>query len=312
LIEAECLIRRRGIPKSHKSLKVRSLHHVYTYLRIMAESTCGCALVSICPQRPSSSLLSVEASYHSLRSFRVADHTTTADLVSTSEKPFDSGHNDIHLELMGEWKHSLFPDMYKIPESLMGLLSQTIRLANEQELLNRDTTVDLDIAANLSQRTRLLEHQVLSWDKTQSYSMHSDVNSRTEKSFCYDTFAMHQGLILFYYRRIHNINALILQDTVRKVLDFAQDSSETGEGGDYFSPLLLWPCFIAACEALEPTLQERSLKWLLDADRRTVAPSFSVAAEVVQKVWSMREETKDYTLSWFQVTGPDRCPIIVI
>lgn len=279
----------------------------------MAESTCGCALVSICPQRPSSSLLSVEASYQSLRSFRVADHTTTADLDADFEKALEAGHNDIHLELMGRWKHTLFPDMYGMPESLIGLLSQTIRLANEQELLNRDTILDLDIATNLNQRTKLLEHRILSWDKTQSYSMESDViSSRSEKSTSYDALAIHQGLILFYYRRIHNINALILQDTVRKVLDFAQESANTGDGADDLSPLLLWPCFLAACEALEPELRDRSLKWLLDADRLTAAPSFSAAAGVAQKVWSMRQETKDYTLSWFQAMGPDRCPIIVI
>ncbi|KAJ5093478.1 Zn(II)2Cys6 transcription factor [Penicillium angulare] len=278
----------------------------------MAESTCGCALVSVCPQRPGSSLLSIEASYQSLRSFRVADHTTTTDLVSTCEKTLDTGHNDIHLELMGEWKHTLFPEMYKVPESLMGLLSQTIRLANEQELLNRDTIVDFDIPTNLSQRTRLLEHQVLSWDKTHAYPTAPDVNPINEKGFRYDALATHQGLILFYYRRIHNINALILQDTVRKVLDFAQESANAGIENGFPSPLLLWPCFIAACEALEPGLQDRALKFLLDADCQSMAPSFSVAAEVAQKVWSLRRETQDYTIGWVQATAPYRCPIIAI
>ncbi|PLB53291.1 Zn(II)2Cys6 transcription factor [Aspergillus steynii IBT 23096] len=315
LVEAELLIRRRGLPKVHKSLKVRSLHHVYTYLRVMAESTCGCALVSICPQRPNSSLLSAEPSYHLLRSFRVADHTTTTDLDAHFEKPLESGYNDIHLELMGGWNNSLFPAMYGLPESLMGLLSHTIRLANEQELLNRDTTLDVDIVANLSLRTRALEHKILSWDRTQSFmhSTESGVSSaRSKKILHYSSLAMHQGLVLFYYRRIHNINALILQDTVRRVLEFAEESATNDNAADDLNPLLLWPCFIAACEALEPSLRDRSLKWLLDADRRTPAPSFFVAADVARKVWSLREETEDYTLSWFEAMGPDRCPIIVI
>ncbi|KAF9882895.1 hypothetical protein FE257_004909 [Aspergillus nanangensis] len=313
LIEAELLIRRRGLPKAHKSLKVRSLHHVYTYLRIMAESTCGCALVSICPRRPKSSLLSIEASYHSLRSFRVADHSTTSDLDAGFGKTLESGYNDIHLELMGGWKHTLFPEMYGLPESLMGLLSHTIRFANEQELLNRDTVVDVEIATNLNLRTKALEHQILSWDKTSSDigSTGSDVPRATSKhtGLRYDSLAMHQGLILFYYRRIHNINALILQDTVRRVLDFA-DKATTNDSSR--PALLLWPCFIAACEAVEPELRRRSLQWLLEADRQTPPPSFFTAAEVARKVWTLRQESNDYTLGWFQAMGPDRCPIIVV
>jgi len=89
LVESECLIRKRGLPKVHKSLKVRTLHHVYTYIRIMAESTCGCALMNICPARPSTRLFSDEAALQTLRSFRVADDSTVSDLNAAMEKAPD-------------------------------------------------------------------------------------------------------------------------------------------------------------------------------------------------------------------------------
>lgn len=319
LVESECLIRKRGLPKVHKSLKVRTLHHVYTYIRIMAESTCGCALLDICPARPSTRLVSNEAAFHSLRSFRVADDSTISDLNASVEKALDIGHNDIHLEVLGVWKDSLFQEMYGLPESLVGLLSQTIRLANEQELLHRDTSLDLDIVMTLNERTKILEYQVLSWKRDMEVPGTQEASSSTlgrehskARAGYYLSLAVHQGLILFYYRRMHNINALILQDTVLKVLDFIKKSEESAMADEHYRASLLWPAFIAACEALDPNLQRSLLDWITSTGLRTSISAFTAAADVVQQVWKLRQERMDYTISWFNVMDHDRCPIIAV
>ncbi|KAL4899102.1 fungal-specific transcription factor domain-containing protein [Aspergillus multicolor] len=339
LIESECLIRKRGLPKTHKSLKVRMLHHVYTYTRIMAESTCGCALMDICPQRPSPNpsarLVSHAPTFSSLRSFRVADDSTLADLDATLHRPVHIASNDLHLEVLGVWRDSLFQEIYGIPESLLGLVSQTIRLANEQDLLHRDTTVNIDLVLTLNKRTKILEHQVLSWRGEQecgdprednpdparpgNHLQHTNTNTKArERATHYLSSATHQSLILFYYRRIHNMNALILQDTVRKVFGFVRESENhsgsTSPSEEYLSASLLWPVFIAACEALEPDLQAGLLGWITAAGARTSIPIFAAAADVVRRVWELRRDQMDYTLSWFQVQGDagGRCPIIAV
>ncbi|KAJ5375737.1 fungal-specific transcription factor domain-containing protein [Penicillium concentricum] len=318
LVESECLIRKRGLPKAHKSLKVRILHHVYTYIRIMAESTCGCALMDICPMRPSARLASNEVTFSSLRSFRVADDSTISDLNATLEKAFHVGTNDIHLEILGVWKESLFQEIYGLPESLVGLLSQTIRLANEQELLHRDTTINIDLVLTLNKRTKTLEYQVLSWRADLELSGSREDLPPTNPQYmkvkaeiCLSS-AVHQGLILFYYRRMHNMNALILQDTVRKVLGFIRKSENYCTSKDHMEASLLWPAFIAACEALEPELQTGLLDWISSTGARTSIPAFTAAANVVQRVWKLRQEGMDYTISWFNVMDHDRCPIIAV
>lgn len=317
LVEAECLIRRRGFPKAQKSAKARTLHHIYTWLRIFAESTCGCALVRVCPTRPNSSLGSDGERTQALRSFRLPSAATLTELDMEKEKTDSVGYQDIHLEVMGTWHNSLFLVMYGIPESLMGLLSQAIRLANEQELLTRDTLVDVEVVTNLNKRTKTLEYHILSWNKEQpppSISPHSADNeseSADPESFHYNKYAMHQSLILFYYRRVHNINALILQDTVQKALHFIEQACSSNKKEEHNSSLL-WPCFIAACEAVDKALQVRLLDWLCDMFQKTAVRTFATAADVVQRVWKAREETNDYTLSWFDVMGHDRCPIIVV
>ncbi|RAH45687.1 fungal specific transcription factor domain-containing protein [Aspergillus brunneoviolaceus CBS 621.78] len=310
LVEAEWLIRRRGFSKAQRSCQARTLHHIYTWLRILAESTCGCALVRVCPARPNASLVADGRPAQALRSFRLPSTATLSELDMEVEKTDPVGYEDLHLEVMGTWSSSLFHGMYGIPESLMGLLSQAIRVANEQELLARDTLADVEFVTHLNQRARRLEHRILSWDQRPSPAS-SERDRAPPQPPGYNRFAMHQSLILFYYRRVHNLNALILQETVRKSLRFIEQacSSNTTEG---HNSSLLWSGFIAACEAVDKSLQVRLLDWLHVMFRRTAVGTFATAADVVQKVWKAREETGDYTLSWFDVMGHDRCPIIVV
>ncbi|KNG91606.1 Zn(II)2Cys6 transcription factor [Aspergillus nomiae NRRL 13137] len=326
LIDAEYIIRIRGLPKPHKSLKVRSLHHVYTFLRIMAESTCGCALLDICPDRPSASLLSIEPSPNSLRSFRVADDILGAELDITLVKGNLIGHNDIHLEVMGQWNDTLFPDMYGIPESLMNLVSQVIRLANEQELLHRGgPTVDARTTKELKRRASMLEQYILSWKQSPESkpinptAMKNGQDTTISQNLTANHFmiqAMHQAIILFYYRRVSNISAVILQDTVRNCLEFLKRYDKTRIEDSESAPpgtpdtAILWPGFVAACEALDPELQSSLLEWLIMTGHRTSLGPFSAAAGTAQCVWKTRSETQDYTLSWFDVMKHERCPIV--
>ena len=246
------------------------------------------------------------------------NHSTECDLGCDTEKSIELGYNDIHLELLGTWKDSLFQEMYGVPETLLGLLSQTIRLANEQELLHRDPNLDPEIVMTLNRRTKILEQHILSWrPSTNGLSPETDLVAsvlETQKvgAAYHVTMAFHQGLILFYYRRVHNINALILQDTVRKVLESLQQTEKTAVDDGNHEASLFWPVFIASCEALDTDLQEKLHGWLLSTGSRTCTPSFAAAAEVARRVWKLRQEKQDNTLSWFDAVSKERCPIVAI
>ncbi|KAJ5126391.1 Zn(II)2Cys6 transcription factor [Penicillium atrosanguineum] len=234
-----------------------------------------------------------------------------------TEKSIELGYNDIHLELLGNWKDSLFQEMYGVPESLMGLLSQTIRLANEQELLHRDPNLDPDIVMTLNRRTKILEQHILSWTPStnglsaESKLVASVLETQKAGAAYHVSMAVHQGLVLFYYRRVHNINALILQDTVRKVFEAVQQTERTAANDGNHEASLFWPVFIASCEALDTGLQEKLIGWLLST-RSNQTPSFAAAAEVARRVWRLRRVNQDYTLNWFHAMSEDRCPIIAI
>jgi hypothetical protein len=80
---------------------------------------------------------------------------------------------------------------------------------------------------------------------------------------------VHTGIILFYSRRVQNINGLFLQDTVGKVLQHAQA--------------------------------------VLTFGRHLSIQSFSAAVELAQKVWKQSLESDDYTFSLFDVVNQDVC-----
>ncbi|KAM0745312.1 hypothetical protein ACQRIT_000696 [Beauveria bassiana] len=317
LLEAEYLIRTRGLPASPKSLQLRTLHHVYTHLRVLTESTCGCILRNICPQKPGSrSSLVTEESRHQLRSFRVADQSTESDLCMSVEKSAAAAHDDIHLEVMGDWQDSLFPQLYGLPESLLGLLSQTIRLANEQELLQRDANVDVSMIANLCRRTKVLEHNILSWkmprENLHSHNLENFAESQPATNSGGQfiprlTTTFRHAVTLFYYRRVQNINGLMLQNVVQKVLE-----SMSLEDGPHEAAQMLWPAFLASCEAIEPPLREGLGGWLRQMGNKARIPTFKIVSELAEKVWILREEKQDYTLGWFDVTSLERCPIVVL
>lgn len=270
----------------------------------MAESTCGCALRSINPSRPRAYSRGSSAK-QVLRSFRIADHSTESDLHIESIKSKELGEDDIHLEILGEWRDSLFLEMFGLPESLLGLLSQTVRLANEQELIHKDPNADQKMVESLMRRTKLLEHSILSW-KLSSYEAAQQYLSEPQNRNAIQAF--HQGVILFYYRRVQNINAIILQDTVRKLLDYVNVSDNSNSG----AAIVLWPCFIAACEALQPELRDSFGNRLSRNASATRKKSFEVALTVAKRVWELRDEKQDFTIGWFDVNTLDRSPIVVV
>ncbi|KAJ6781673.1 hypothetical protein PWT90_01423 [Aphanocladium album] len=312
LLEAEYLIRTRGLSKPQKKLQVRILHHVYTYLRIMTESTCGCPMRNIHPVRPTSiSSLGTAESQQRLRSFRLAKESTESDIYMRTVKNDAVAHDDIHLEVLGQWRASLFPHLYGLPEDLLGLLSQVIRLANEQELMRRDTPIDESTVAHLARRTKTLEHRILSWQPSQKGQPDRTSSSPETGPVAYvDSClegAFHQAIILLYYRRVQNVNALMLQDVVGRVL-----ACLSKECGPHEAASLLWPAFLAACEAVDVAFQEKIHDWLRAMETQTCLPPFGAVLDVAAKVWRLREKRQDYTLSWFDATSTGRVPMIVI
>ncbi|KAI8183198.1 Arginine metabolism regulation protein II [Colletotrichum sp. SAR 10_75] len=310
LLDAERLIRLRGLSMP-RSFNIRVLHHVYTHLRVIAESTdissdnapkTGQAL-SAQAQAQAATEMAV-----SLRKFRIAEDSLGADLDISREKPAEVGYADIHLDISGHWPVTMYPDIYGVPESLMTLLSQTISFANEKAKLEAIALYDPRVSAGLSRHVKMLEQHIWSWsldssDNQSGPSRPRELMNRDARLVDHPvikslTLAMHQALIIYFYRRVYNMSAMVIQDAVRKTLDYIQPCLEETADDHDFATSIGWAGFIAACEATTPDLQERGKQILESIDTQGVIFGADKPSVLAQSVWDKRKETGDWTLSW--------------
>lgn len=306
LLDAEHVIRVRGFP-SRKSLGLRVLHHMYTHLRVIMEST---NFTSLARTGASPKLQPADSSCTAMVSpsnFRV-NESRLGDLDTHRDKPDEVGYYDIHLDVSGHWPLTLYPHIYGIPESLMTLHSQTISLVNEKPKLDAAAANDPAKSVALTQHIRTLEQQIWSWKMQESGIPEGP--ERPESLVTADTpfydkpdnkllvLAMHEAVIIYFYRRVYNMSAMMLQDRVSKTLDYIQPYVEIGNYDQDFSISVGWALFIAACEAVTPDLQQRALECLEAVDGYGVFIESSEPSSIVKMVWEQRRQSGDFTFSW--------------
>lgn len=302
LLEAERLIRLRGL-RSTKSFNLRVLHHMYTHLRVIAEST---------------DVLPLDAGDSSTQSaaFRVQTDDL-GRLDNLQEKPDEVGYNDIHLDVSGNWRLTMYLDIYGVPESLMTLLSQTISLANEKPRLERIATSNSSVATALAQHVQTLEHQLWTWSprlpttttaNRLQLSAPASLDKPSPKSLQDDAElhplvgAMHQTLIIYFYRRIYHMSAMIIQEQVRKTLEFLDACPEMENVDQDFAMTFGWILFVCLCEAATAELQCRAMKYMDPMDQHGVfVTSIGRPSSVVKSIWNKRQESGNQVLSWADV-----------
>ena len=309
-MDAERLIRLRGLPKQ-KSFKIRILHHMYTHLRIMSES------ISFSPDIGSGGNNTVGPLGPShMRTFHVAVDSLNIGLDPAQEKNADLGYNDIHLDVQGRWQQTLYPIIYGIPESLMTLLSQTISLANEKARLESIARTDNRVSVALADHVKTLEGNIWSWspppepagpERPEHLAHGLDQGELIHHPQArLMAQAIHSALIIYFYRRVYNMSAMIVQDLVRRTLDNLEGCTDQTINDPDFSTSLAWPAFIVACEAATPELQERSLNYLKAVEVRGGACfTPKPASLIVSMIRHRRQTTGQWTISWPDVLAGD-------
>jgi arginine metabolism regulation protein II len=309
LLDAERLIRIRGLAKQ-KSFKIRILHHMYTHLRIVAESTAiaGDNSEDSAQSPPVSSVQTTSV----LRKFRITEDSLNIGLDPAQEKSLEVGYNDIHLEIQGRWHETLFPEIYGVPESLITLLSQVTCLANEKSRLEAIARTNASVSSSLENHIKTLEKSVWSWKLPASKMgpprpqmlVGSDLGNQDlvdQPNARLMVLAMHQALIIYFYRRIYNMSAMILQDLAQKTLDYLQPCIDEHVKDRDFAISIAWPAFIAACEAVSPELQEQALASLAAIENKGPLFASEPATQIVSTIWEKRMSSGDMTISWPQV-----------
>ncbi|KAK7417234.1 hypothetical protein QQX98_004668 [Neonectria punicea] len=299
LLDAERSIRLRGLVNPNP-YKIRLLHHMYTHLRVIAES------VSISPETIMNPTQNIQTSVD-VRTFRLAEDSLNIGLDPAHEKSLDVGYKDIHLQIQGHWKETLYPVIYGIPESLMTLLSQTISVANEKTRLESLARCNPQLSVDLAHHVKTLETSIWAWSLTTEsmgpprppqLASEGDQELMDHPQARSMALAIHQALVIYFYRRVYDMHAKLLQDLVRKTLDYLEPCMEQMIDDQDFAASLAWPAFIAACEAVAPDLQEQALRCLTATDERGLFFTPKPAKQMVSSIWERRKQSGDWSMSW--------------
>lgn len=230
----------------------------------------------------------------SLGRFSVTEDTLETGLDPTMEKTSEVGYNDIHLDVNGRWQETLYTKIYGVPETLLTLLSQTVKLANGKQRLEGVAVSSRRVSAALRRHTKRLERNL--W----TLRLHDDAptDSPTESPLVQ---AVYQGLLIYFYRQVQKVDAMLFQDRVGKALDYLEPCLERLHHGHDLTLLVAWTAFVIACEAATDTLQDRALVCLTRVEACAAFFTVRKMSHIARRVWERRQQTDDWTISWLDV-----------
>ncbi|KAL8636767.1 MAG: hypothetical protein Q9228_005875 [Teloschistes exilis] len=318
LIDAERLLRLRGLEQKELSRRTR-LHHVYTWLRIVGESTFTIhdyTSPSLLPQIEES-LKSLDGidhgaaekintpaiAYGQLDDFlRVDAQERESEPDCEEYKDRDVGIRDIHLADMRQWSETMYLQIYGIPETWLSMVSQTTRLANVIDVVNAsDKGISRSLNASLQRKSSRLESMVCSAaSKTPSscgpriiHDISSDSSvSRIVSASEAMLRAMNSALVIFFYRRIRNVHHWILQNHVNEVITNLQEfDAGIAQNPSYRSGTVgtVWPAFMAGCEAMTEASRVWLKDWLEKSLRQLPTAGSQASIRIMCHVWRRRD-----------------------
>ncbi len=277
-LEAERFIRLRGLNRP-KSRKVRLLHHLYAYERILHESTVASAIDSnhryhVRKAVESSGL--VILGQDSL-SFGLPSWKNFLQEMSTVKNQLD-GENDLHLERPGIWPATLYPEVFGVPESWLFAMSLVVRLGREKDAAEKGNVPSPLSLKDFLSRAQTIEKMInqLQWP--------SHIEDGLEPLLT----AMQTSLQIHFYRRIYDVDASMLQNKVRDVRDCLLRYEHAEPSQMHASARFIWPALIAARECEDPEVQISFSMWFKSCALRSGFVVFTNTLGLVSQAWEDR------------------------
>ncbi|KAE8146812.1 fungal-specific transcription factor domain-containing protein [Aspergillus avenaceus] len=307
MIDAERLMRLRGLSKREISRKARVLHHIYTWIRIVGESTYilhdytpSAAFIEAFNHhfQPRDDALSQENCRRSGLDARLDDfllmqpRQSDSDLDIDAPKEREVALQDIHLEDSRRWVDTLYSEIYGIPETWLSLVSQTTRLANVMDTLvvsgSLKKSMNPEAWEALQRRATRLENMICTFNSDRMRGG-DEPSANPSGPHAHMLRALNTALVIFFYRRIRNVHPSILQSHVDEVIAALKDFDAALTQHQVPGPGTAWPAFMAGCEAIAPSKRDTLLRWIEKGGAQSGFAGFSIAKEVVTAVWKEQD-----------------------
>lgn len=303
LLEAEQLIRLRGLGR-RKSRKVRLLHHCYAFQRFFHESTFLCSANSSRRRRIRRAIEMSGLARYSQDSLTFGlPSWGNLDREMAKVKEREEAENDLHLERPGIWYATLYPEIFGIPETWVFLLSQAIRLGNEKEAAEQRVTPNPLGLSEFVRRAKAVE-RCINHLQLPSHSCHTLPGHQSEMDQAVlDNMleALQHALSIYFYRRIYDVDSSILQQKVLAVRDCLLRRDCADSSVVHGLAELIWPAFIAACEAEDPKVQASFSSWFRSAAQRSGLSCFTDTMANIEKVWQEKRCANGRSVTWLDI-----------
>lgn len=310
-MDAERLLRLRGLPKRRVSRKLRLLLNVYTWLRIAGESTYVLHDYSLSnshynaftsfnhsqPRRSTAPIHNERPISRTIQGIRLDDflhiENSENDLNIDEPKCRRADLTDLHLQDSRLSTETLGKQVYGIPETWLSLLSQTTRLANVMEAMRSAQNADIIMNCNthqaLQDRASRLETAIHSFGAREIKPDPHPTKHHNAMNYILVLRAFNSALLIFFYRRVRQVHPAILQNEVEHVI-VALSAFHSGlSEKDPLGPGTLWPIFVAGCEATMSAQRESIIQLLQKAKLKSGLAPFKIAENTVFEVWRRQD-----------------------
>ncbi|KAL2064381.1 hypothetical protein VTL71DRAFT_4875 [Oculimacula yallundae] len=278
LAESESLIRTFGLPKPVKSLKISKLHHIFSYLRIIHESTSlrGGKSKTDSQHDPCEST-EVRLALNQELSSNMAQS-------ASSRLAYIEDEGDPDME-----EDPLFVSMYQLPTTLLSLISQTSSLSKQLESPESSTP-------EFIRRCKIIEDRIFRWKAPENLSLtthfRADLSNSPEAAAkeiaAHLVTATYQALIVHFQVQIRNTNPRVLQHYVISAADHLLAQEQLKQSLKICHTPFPWPGFIVGCEACDVSARQK-IDLYLKTVRCYNVGSVMESEKVVYEVWRRQD-----------------------
>jgi hypothetical protein len=215
----------------------------------------------------------------------------------------EEGENDLHLQILGFWPNTLYPEIFGVPEKYVFALSLIIRLGQwKDEARHADTAAALPLKDFLN-RAKTVERYIKQLYRATRGPVASSTSLHPEFEPVLDDLlqAMCHALMTFFYRRIYNVDADMLQAHVVGVRDCLVRLESTDFDTSAGSARLLWPEFNAACEAEDAAVRTSFAIWFGNSKACSGISYFDMAKSQIERVWQARRSDNASHTTWIDL-----------
>jgi len=311
ILQCEDIVNKIGRTKQRFSNKALSLHRIFSYIRIIEQTTFVQTRDQYLETLDKHALFPEQLELVKQIPEHAFSHSATE--ASNLQTMSDLG-------LTGP-EEETFYELYGMPGSLLRLIARTNNVIAELDPPGLHGTSQPAMPSHLMAAASMLESDICRFEfrstngaSTASMDTSTDITKVVDAPRAMRSHiatAMHHALLVYFFRFVRGTNPIILQHYVEKILSNLEYHQESK--GRYFSGARLgttvWPSFIAACEALGENLRRRAVVCM----RHAAWAGFknAEAAEVVaREVWRRRDAGEN-DVSWSTVLRESRTILLL-